>query len=245
MQVWIEDLFLITHQRGMGRTKSIGLSFARGHLAEKRRLPVNWAEFAVKQTNRRRSPDSTFVPQGLTSRGRHDHHRYWVFDEESKTVKFDYEGAPDDSDLNPTAVMQSIILEVLNSDYSPLLRGYTAEFIGHPICKRCVPWQETTTDCNGSIASQGIYIAHPEVSGGRRPTCINTHVLLDGGVARQDSRSLPSWKDVDHELLLSPYNDAVQATGTRVSMEADCLHRRWKRKTIDSHPEGPRIRRED
>ncbi|KAG0574571.1 hypothetical protein KC19_VG272600 [Ceratodon purpureus] len=99
MQVRIEDLFLITHQRDMGRTKAIGLSFARALLAEKKGLRVNWAEFATKQTNqtnRRKRSNTSFVPRALKSRAGHEFHKYWVFDEESKTLKFDYEGAVDD-----------------------------------------------------------------------------------------------------------------------------------------------------
>lgn len=144
MQVRIEDLFLITHQRDMGWTKAIGLSFARGLLAEKKGLPVNWAEFATKQTNRRKKSDTSIVPRALKSRAGHEFHKYWVFDEESKTLKFDYEGAVDDWDLNSTRVTRSALAESGNSVYSSLLQNYTAEVIGRPLHKRGLMWQGRT-----------------------------------------------------------------------------------------------------
>ncbi|KAG0578526.1 hypothetical protein KC19_4G029900 [Ceratodon purpureus] len=245
MQVRIEDLFLITHQRDMGRTKAIGLSFARGLLAEKKGLPVNWAEFATKQTNRRKKSDTSIVPRALKSRAGHEFHKYWVFDEESKTLKFDYEGAVDDWNLNSTRVTRSALAESGNSVYSSLLQNYTAEVIGRPLHKRGLMWQDSEIgthqkqgQCSGAAG------LNSEVMEGGNPKQTDTTVPVHGGLGHQGSSSEPTWEDKGHELLLSPYEDEVGATNTVNSLTIDCPRGGWKRKIKYSHGIGRRLRRE-
>ena len=142
MQVRIEDLFLLTHQRCMGRTKAIGLSFARGILAEKKGLPVNWAEFAEKQCRRSRTPDTPLGPKSMRSSGVEQHQKYWLFDEESKTVKFDYPGSDEDWKLNTSNFLPNTVATGGHWDYpSIMLSNFSPQTIARPLYRGTLFWQ--------------------------------------------------------------------------------------------------------
>ena len=60
MQGRIGRLYQDVHQRTVPRSKTIGLAFARGLLAEKLGYSVNWSEFAFKVCTRGKKKDIPF-----------------------------------------------------------------------------------------------------------------------------------------------------------------------------------------
>ncbi|KAG0571794.1 hypothetical protein KC19_VG043100 [Ceratodon purpureus] len=123
------------HISAMNRTKSIGLTFARGLLAEKKGYAVNWAEYAAIQFLRYRKRDTqmyTFGPGHRHMRNKGREHEY-RFDAGKECVVHDLVGAEDDWELNWTLSISDISPENTMYDIRSRLPSYPSQEIQHPL----------------------------------------------------------------------------------------------------------------
>lgn len=100
MQERIENLFRLTHHRAMGRTKAIGLHFARRLLAEKKGYAINWAEFACRRAKRGMKQGHMYIDRPIVETNQTPWRRAWIFDSEKGTAVYDLERAEDDWEVN-------------------------------------------------------------------------------------------------------------------------------------------------
>ena len=144
MQDRIEELFAITHQRPVGSTKTIGVAFARGILAERMGFAVNWAEFARKQCQRRHSTYEPLRENVIVKHASEDRPHYWIFDEETKKVVLRLQGCADDWTLNNKFKDPRNLHTVEDFDFRSTFDKYPPQIIGRPLYVPVALWQGTT-----------------------------------------------------------------------------------------------------
>ncbi|KAG0595805.1 hypothetical protein M758_UG199200 [Ceratodon purpureus] len=137
MQDRIESLYEETHFRSTNRTKAIGLSFARGILAEKKGYAVNWARYAALQFARckkRNLQIHTFGPEHRHMRNRFRAQDF-RFDTEKGCVVHDLVGSEDDWELNRAITIHDRAPNKRTSDTLETVSSTPLQLIKRPIYK--------------------------------------------------------------------------------------------------------------
>ncbi|KAG0595572.1 hypothetical protein M758_UG178000 [Ceratodon purpureus] len=134
----IERLFEETYERPINQTKSIGVAFARGTLAEKKGFAVNWVEFAHSRYRRGRNRNLTLQNFGekhadMRKRGRE---RAYVFNPDLGTVVHDLIGADDDWELNVKHAARDTSSKYQKFDLLLDPRNPQSQVIEHPLYSR-------------------------------------------------------------------------------------------------------------
>ncbi|KAG0572892.1 hypothetical protein KC19_VG132700 [Ceratodon purpureus] len=139
MQNCIEELFRLTHQRPiLGRTKAIGLHFARGILAEKKGYAVNWAEFASRIARRAKKKGQVLSNKPIVETNWTPKRRAWVFDREKGSAVYELETTADDWELNRVIPRDSNIPEPDSFDLRSTLSKYPTQTVGRPLYRKRV-----------------------------------------------------------------------------------------------------------
>ncbi|KAG0571824.1 hypothetical protein KC19_VG045900 [Ceratodon purpureus] len=161
----IEELFAITHQRPIGSTKTIGVAFARGILAEKMGFAVNWAEFARKQCQRRHATYEPLRERVTIKHAAEDRPQYWIFDEETKKLEYRLPGCVEDWTLNNKYKDPREHHTVEDFDFCTLFDKYPSQVIGRPVYERLALWQGgksldnergTSSETSGPVISKSL-----------------------------------------------------------------------------------------